>query len=240
MSETINIYCDESCHLLNGDGNIMVLGAIWCPNEKRREVFERIREIKEKYGFKRNFEIKWHKVSPARLDFYTEVINYFFDDDDLHFRALVVADKTHLDHDAFNQTHDTFYYKMYFDLLKTILVPQYSYNIYLDIKDTKSQDKVEKLHEVLINSQYDFQKHIVKKMQTVHSHEIELMQIADLLIGAVAYVNRELKTSPAKTSLVQRIQQRTGYSLVRSTLYREDKMNIFIWSPRLKNHSGNA
>ncbi len=53
---------------------------------------------------------------------------------------------------AFNQDHDTFYYKMYFDLLKVILKPEFSYNIYTDIKDTKSQNKVEKLQDVLRNN----------------------------------------------------------------------------------------
>ena len=32
MSETYNIYCDESCHLENDDKPVMLLGAIWCLN----------------------------------------------------------------------------------------------------------------------------------------------------------------------------------------------------------------
>ncbi|MCL4481865.1 MAG: DUF3800 domain-containing protein, partial [Bacteroidetes bacterium] len=98
-------------------------------------------EIKIKHGFKPDFEIKWNKVSKAKTDFYIELINYFFDDDDIHFRALVVPDKKALNHEAFNQDHDTFYYKMYFDLLKVILSPDCAYNIYIDIKDTRSQEK---------------------------------------------------------------------------------------------------
>src|ERR1700722_11096356 len=30
MSEIINVYCDESCHLEHDQSNFMVLGAIWC------------------------------------------------------------------------------------------------------------------------------------------------------------------------------------------------------------------
>ena len=137
MRTEYNVYCDESCHLQNDDSNVMVLGAVWCSKSVKEKVFGRIREIKAKYGFKPDFEIKWSKVSKAKTDFYIDLINYFFDDDHLHFRALVVPDKKALNHEAFNQDHNTFYYKMYFDLLKVILSPDCAYNIYIDIKDTR-------------------------------------------------------------------------------------------------------
>jgi len=31
MSENYNVYCDESCHLLGDEQEVMVLGAVWCP-----------------------------------------------------------------------------------------------------------------------------------------------------------------------------------------------------------------
>ena len=108
-----NIYCDESCHLQNDNSNVMVLGAVWCLKEKKREIFKRLRNIKEEHGLSSSFEIKWNKVSPAKTAFYRHLIDYFFDDDDLHFRALVVPDKSILNHEKFNQSHDDFYYKMY-------------------------------------------------------------------------------------------------------------------------------
>ena len=178
-----NIYCDESCHLENERSKVMVLGATWCSENVKNKVFSRIREIKAKYGFKPEFEIKWNKVSSARCDFYKELIDYFFDNDDLHFRGLVVPDKTLLNHNFFNQDHNTFYYKMYFDLLKVILSPDCAYNIYIDIKDTKGQEKVLKLQSVLLNNHYDYQSMIVRKIQQVQSHEVELLQITDLLCG---------------------------------------------------------
>ena len=120
MALEYNIYCDESCHLQNDNNKAMVLGAVWCLRDKKQEIFKRLREIKVRHGLPANFEVKWHKVSPAKVDFYINLVDYFFDDDDLHFRALVVPDKTKLQHHKFNQTHDDFYYKMYFDLLKVI------------------------------------------------------------------------------------------------------------------------
>jgi len=229
MRPEYNIYCDESCHLLNDDSPVMALGATWCPAIKRKEIFERIREIKVNNGLPQNFEIKWNKVSPAKTDFYMEIVNYFFDDDDLHFRGLVVPNKKVLNHETFNQDHDTFYYKMYFDLLKIILNPEYSHNIYIDIKDTRSQEKVLKLQEVLRNNHYDFQKNIIRKIQQVYSHEVEILQITDLLTGAISYLHRELSGNQGKLKLIEKIKKKSKYSLMQSTLYRENKFNLFIW-----------
>jgi len=101
MGEIYNVYCDESCHLEHDRQEVMVLGAVWCPLEKVREISIRIREIKEDHGMKSDFEIKWSKVSPAKASFYLSIMDYFFDDDDLHFRALIVPDKSKLNHKLF-------------------------------------------------------------------------------------------------------------------------------------------
>ncbi|MCX4364024.1 MAG: DUF3800 domain-containing protein, partial [Clostridia bacterium] len=53
--------------------------------------------------------------------------------------------------------------------------------------------------------------------------------LADLLIGALSYLHRDKNTSAAKLSLIERIKARSGYNLKSSTLYRENKFNIFVW-----------
>ncbi len=229
MGEIINIYCDESCHLEKDGLQVMVLGAVWCPLQKTREISVRLREIKEEHGLSRDFEIKWGKVSPCNLALYRDILNYFFDDDDLHFRVLIVPDKHFLEHKRFGQDHDTFYYKMYFDMLKVLFSPKCEYRIYLDIKDTRSAEKTKKLHEVLCNANYDFNRRIISRVQTVRSHEVEQIQLADLLIGAVQYANRGLESSPAKVRLIERMRKRSGYTLTSTTLFGEDKVNIFKW-----------
>jgi hypothetical protein len=168
--------------------------------------------------------------SPAGKSLYLDLVDYFFDDDDLHFRALIVPDKTLLRHEAFpGQDHDGWYYKMYFDMLKVIFWPDARYRIYLDIKDTRGTRKAAKLHEVLCNDRYDFSREVIERLQLVHSHEIEQLQLADLLIGAVAYLNRGLQGNGGKMAVIERMRQRSGYDLTRSTLLREEKVNIFRW-----------
>ena len=243
MKPTINIYCDESCHLQNDKEPVMVIGAVYCPIEKKEEIFERLYSFKVKHNLipknKKNdkdnrpyYELKWNKVSKSKIEYYKDVINYFFDDDDLQFRVLVVSNKTDIDYEKFNHTHDTFYYKMYFGMLKAILNPENSHHIYFDIKDTKSKEKVHKLEQVLRNDKYDYSKEIIKKVQQVRSHEVEILQLADLLVGATAYVNRGLANSKAKNELINLIKHRSKYSLTKSTLLKERKFNVFIWEPQ--------
>lgn len=232
MDSVYNIYCDESCHLEHDNEKAMVIGGVWCPKNKKDEIFRRIREIKEEHNLNPRFEIKWNKVSKGQLSFYMDIVNYFFDNSDLHFRAIVIPDKDSLDHEAFSQTHDDFYYKSYFNMLKTIFEPTNGYNIYIDIKDTRGQKKVEILHKVLCNNHYDFNRQIIRNVQQVRSHEVELLTVADLLIGAVSYINRDLNQSEAKLKLIDRIKERSGYSLTSSTLYRESKFNLFVWDGR--------
>lgn len=228
MSTNVNIYCDESNHLENDHRRYMVLGGIYCPLSDLTEVNTRLREIKKKHNLAENIEIKWTKVSPSRLNFFLDVVDYFFDESDIRFRAVVI-DKEQLSHDEHTQTHDDFYYKMYFLLLSRILEPTNRYNIYLDIKDTLSATKVDKLHDVLSKNMLDFERSIIQRIQNVRSHEINALQLADLLIGAIQFANREDVQSEAKREIVERIRERSGYSLLKSTLPTEKKLNIFHW-----------
>ena len=186
MDRTYNIYCDESCHLEHDRQKAMVLGGIWCSYGNRKKIARQLRALKTEYRLSPIFEVKWNKVSPARVDFYLALVDFFFDNPDLHFRAFIIPDKSELHHEAFCQTHDEFYYKCYFRLLKTLLEPGNSYNIYLDIKDTQGESKVQKLHEYLCNSHYDFDREMIRRVQQVRSHELERVALADLFIGALS------------------------------------------------------
>jgi len=57
MTTTYNIYCDESCHLEHDRQPVMVLGAVWCPLEKSREISVRLREIKTRHDLPPKFEL---------------------------------------------------------------------------------------------------------------------------------------------------------------------------------------
>lgn len=228
-----NVYCDETCHLEHDSSNAMVLGVVWCPQSKLGKINERIRQIKKRNNVSESSEMKWTKISPAKVELYEDLVNYFFDDDDLHFRGVIIPDKSKLDHERYNQTHDTWYYKMYFDMLKVIFSPTDNYEVYIDIKDTNSARKARDLREICCNSMYDFSQRVIQRLQPIRSDEVQIMQLVDIIIGAICYENRQFPEgfvrSKAKQEIIDLIKQRSGYTLRKTTLLREEKINLLAW-----------
>ena len=81
---------------------------------------------------------------------------------------------------------------MYYYMLRNIVTQPNQYNIFLDIKDTRSAQKLQTLKEILCNNGHDFTQQMINNMQNIHSHESEILQLADLLIGAIGYQHRGL------------------------------------------------
>jgi hypothetical protein len=226
-----NIYCDESCHLENDHQKIMAFGAVWCPTTERQRIVAGIHALKEKHHA--NGELKWTKVSPSRNDFFLELVRFFFSEPHLHFRGLVVLDKSRLDHSQFNEgSHDTFYYKMYFSLLNKILSPDSQYNLYFDIKDTRSRIKLRKLKEVLCFDKYDFTSQMVNHIQNIHSHESDILQLTDFLLGSLSHFHRRVPGNTTKNTIVDEIKRLARNPALISTPLCENKFNLFLFMPR--------
>jgi len=233
MGTVYNIYCDESCHLEHDGIPIMSLSAVWCPFGRVKEISRNIRRIKARYSA--TGELKWKKVSLSKLPFYRALVDYFFSENYLNFRCLVVAPKNRLNHSYFNLgSHDSFYYKMYYQLLLNIVSqPKCLFNIYLDFKDTHGGAKAKKLREVLHNK-LNTKDLVIQKIQLVRSHESELIQLSDFLVGALCYCNRDdiPKENRAKLDIVQRIKSGSGTDLTHTSPPWEEKFNLFIFQPR--------
>lgn len=230
MTKIFNVYCDESCHLQNDKQNALVLGAVWVEKQYTSEIFQELKALKEKHGLSRHFEAKWTKVSNAKKEYYLELISFFFNNPHLHFRGVVVPDKGILNHTAFNQDHDTWYYKMFFLLLKFIIQSDSQYNLYLDIKDTRSLPKIIELKRILnIASSSEIS---ILNAQQIRSHEVELMQVTDMLIGALSYKHRGLSTNTTKLELIDLIENSIGEKVVTTSSAKEEsKFNILVWNP---------
>jgi hypothetical protein len=234
MSELFNIYCDESCHLesltITPENRFMVLGAVSCSSSRKDEIFKRIKDIKKAGKMTNLSEMKWTKVAMGKLDIYKDLINYFFDCGELSFRAIVI-DKKQLNHNNHNQSHDNFYYKMYWQMLEWFIEPNNNYHVYLDLKDTCGSTKIKKLQDVLCHSNHDFDRKIIERIQEVRSHEIAILQLTDVLVGAISYSKRypEGGKSKAKNEIVNLIRDRSKTSLQFSTSLGARKFNIFCW-----------
>jgi hypothetical protein len=204
--------------LENDRKDFMFLGSISSAYNQVQLHTSQINELKKKHNF--YAEIKWSKVSQSKLHFYTELIDYFFATD-LKFRAVGVA-KTKINNPDFAQTYDDFYYKMYYQLLNHKIDSRYSYNVYLDIKDTLSACKVRKLREIL-NTKYG----VFRNIQNIRSHESALMQLADFLMGAISYYkNNWEKKNQAKVQLTERIIKKSGLDLDKTNYSK--KLNLFF------------
>lgn len=218
MNKTFNIYCDESCHLENDHKPYLFLGKVSSAYNQVKLHTEKIKELKRKHHF--YAEIKWTSVSNSKLRFYEELIDYFFSTD-LRFRAVGV-EKCKIRNEAFGQTYDDLYYKMYYYLLNHNINSLYTYNVYLDIKDTLSAFKVRKLQEIL-NTKYG----VFRTVQNIRSHESVLLQLTDLIMGAISYYHNDTKKANiAKVKLVERLQHRSGVELNKTN--RSNKFNLFF------------
>jgi len=229
-SRLFNVYCDESCHLQHDGMPVMAWGGVYCPADGSRAIAEAVRALKAHHGLAHDCEVKWTKISPAKVAFYLALMDLFLTDERLRFRGLVVPDKGLLDHSRFNQSHDDWYYKIYYTMLRPIFCAPHHYHIYLDVKDTRGGPKTRKLRRILANSLHDFSGERIERVQQVRSNESELLQITDILIGALTYANRNLATSSAKVAMVTRLRKRLGLDvLTHTSAVVATKFNVLLW-----------
>lgn len=226
-----NVYCDESCHLITNDSKYMFIGAVYCPKDKVKKINEYIKHLKENYNLSNKIELKWNKVDKKTEKLYIDVINYFFNQDYLKFRVIVI-NKTILDHNRFNQTENDFYHKAYYEMLKYIISPENSYNIYPDIKDTNSYYYLQIMMHFLRKSIDDNNYQTIKKVQPIKSYEAPILQINDILIGALSYYYRNLNTNNSKLKIIEEIKKLYSGPLDQTSFYNNTKFNIFVWKSR--------
>lgn len=219
MSKTYNFYCDESTHIENDGQPFMILSYISTPYHLLKMHNQNIREMKMKHFYKG--EMKWSSISKSQYPFYNEMIDYFFNSD-LNFRAIVI-DKSQLDHKSHNQNHNDFYDKMYYQLLNKKINPEFNYNIYIDIKDTHSYLKARNLKTYL---ERDYNN--IRNLQVIRSYESELMQLTDVLMGAINYRLRGLNKVTAKNNIIEKIERHCGKPLTQKTDKAENKFNLFF------------
>lgn len=223
--KTYNIYCDESTHLVHDGHPFMLLGYTSVAYPQIRIAKNEIKAIKAKYNYTE--ELKWTNVHDATYKVYAELIDWFFMND-LEFRAVVV-DKSQIDESRAEYTFNDFYFRMYFQLLHTKVDFQNTYNIYMDIKDTCSSEKLEVLKRIMsYNSS-------INNLQFIRSHESVFIQLADVIIGAINYNlrierNDVMGRVTAKRRLIDKIKKHSNISLNSTAPLSRKKFNLFFIS----------
>ena len=223
MSKTFNLYCDESTHLIHDGHPYMLLSYISIAYPQIRLAKEEIKAIKRKFNYTE--ELKWTNVHSATYKVYAELVDWFFMND-LEFRAVVV-DKSQIDEKRADYSFNDFYFRMYFQLLHTKVDFQNRYNVFLDIKDTYSGEKLEKMKKIMsYNSS-------IGTLQFIPSRESVFIQLADVLMGAINYNLRIQKGDVkgnviAKLKLIEKIKRHSNISLNTTTPLSRNKFNLFF------------
>lgn len=208
------------------DGHpFMLYGYVSVASNQIKLAKEQINAIKEKFSYEE--ELKWTNVHEKTLSLYRELVEYFFMTD-FKFRTVIV-DKSQIDENRPDYTFNDFYYRMYFQLLHHDINLENNYNVYFDVKDTCSQQRLHKLRDILKWNAS------IRNFQFVRSNESVFLQLADVLMGAINY-NLRIQRGEiagkviAKRKIVDIIQQHTDISLEKTSPASNKKFNLFFIS----------
>ncbi len=223
-----DIYCDESRPDLFSSGealvSYMLIGSLWLEKAKRNEFKTAIHQLRDKH--KVGGEFKWQKVSPSRLNFYLDLIDWFFGvGPDLRFRCIAIdykqVDLIHY-HD---NDQELGFYKFYYQMLHHWILDFNTYYVFCDYKRNRSDDRLKVLHDCL---QWSNLSSDIANIQSVRSKKSVLIQLCDTLIGgASSRLNNTLRTGSAKESVVNKIEEHLG-RIISHTVRGEQKFNVFV------------
>ncbi len=220
------VYCDEAHPDLftsvNPRARFLMIGSLWLPAELREEIKLKVLELRalhQAWG-----EIKWSKVSPNRQAFYLDLIDLFFTyGENLRFRCIAV-DRRQVNLDLHDNDCELGFYKFYYQLLHHWILDFNEYWIYCDTKTNRDPKRLPVLQRCLTRSNLSS---VIRSIQSLPSREVVLIQISDLLLGAVSSrLNGTLQQGVAKMAVVQRLESALGRRLA-PTPKGEEKLNIF-------------
>lgn len=231
------LYCDENN---TQSAHYMLIGGLWIPQECKDGLSDRLAYVRR--NFNMSAEFKWTKVSRSKLPAYYAWVDCFFDSPEVGFRCIVID--THLlDYRTFHKNDQELgFYKFYFQLISRNIEPGNLYWLYTDERNNRKRNRLEVLR--IITNRYWLKKANTEPLRAIEprrSHEEDLLQLADVLLGAVGYAWNSGRDSPAKMDLMSYIAKRLGWPSLRlATLPSVTRFNIWHWKPsgqtRVKNN----
>ena len=176
-------FLDETGLLYSPRDKFFALGIIKL--EKPQRVYNRIRKIRDKYNYRE--ELKWANLDRRiRFDIAREFFNVFLDEN-VKFNSIIL-NKDELDFEKYYQNN---MYKVYGNftivLLKLILgkKPKEIITLLTDDYFTPDNEDLEDAVKGKINDHY--KKFVVSGVCQINSKSSDLIQLTDLILGAVIY-----------------------------------------------------
>ncbi len=233
------MYVDESSQT---GCTYMVLGALVIEQSASFQLDSRLEKFKHQWRL--DHELKWGKVSRGMLGAYKGYVEVGLDvlrRDSPGFYAIVV-DCTKLDHNTYNGgSSETGFSKFVYQLLMKcarLFHERAALDCFLD--DRTTRQTLHELRSILNNgASKNFSRRPFRRVEYRDSKQSNLIQLVDLLTGAVAYQwNRkhlEPGASPARIALAESIARKVGLRcLHEATPAGRDAFSIwkFAASPR--------
>ncbi|MDX2080316.1 MAG: DUF3800 domain-containing protein [Terrimicrobiaceae bacterium] len=222
----LHLFCDESRHLPHDREAFMLLGLISCPADKARTYHLELRAIGREHGLTDDYEMKWTHVRPGKLPFYQAVLSWFLTKEDLFFRALLLPDKNEVFQRLPDDSQDMAYYRLYAQLLGSAFTDNAKHRAFLDMKDTRGGKKLQELESLLRLQIDDLNSKKILGLQQMQSHEARLLQLADVLLGAVGAAHSGSALPTAKQALVNQLADAIGSPLSWDTAAYSSKFAI--------------
>lgn len=229
-----NIFCDESRQDLlarqqsiNKNNCYCCIGGLMIPLEARNRIKSEIQGLQKKYNT--YGELKWGTVSRNKINFYLDLIDYFFEEPELSFRTIVI-DARKINNTIYNDSDQELgYYKFYYQMLVHWLNPNATYRIYTDQKTNRDKQRLKELKLILNRSYYC--KSPVQSIQAIDSNQSLVLQMENILMGGVGYKYNWNHTgiSSSKNLLVQKIESHLNHEICH-TDKSEAKFNVFVIS----------
>lgn len=233
-------YCDESSQTKS---RFMVYGGIIIEQADLLSFDVALQVWRNEHNM--HSELKWTKVSDQKEREYIALADLFFKlaaRNLVHFKS-VVFDTTRLDYRRFFRgNHELGFYRFYHYFLLHKFASYATSDadrllVFLDERTTEFPlDRLQAMLNKGIRRHYRRKASIVRKIEPVVSKKCGCLQVADVLMGAIAYHYNDLHLRPdgrkSKAHLAEHITQKAGLT----TLACESRMTpcFEIWPFRLK------
>lgn len=224
----------------------MVIGGLIIDEEEMPKFHDTLLGFRRETGM--FAELKWTKVSSLMLANYQRFVDYFFalnNTDFLHFHALIV-DNHQTNHRKFSRgDRELGFYKFYYQLLLHSFGRRYSregeddrFIVHLDHRTSSySLGTLKRVLNAGIAKRYSITSAPFVSIEPVDSKASELLQVADILLGAIGYQKNGYDLlaggKESKKSLVRHICAKAGLPDL-STNTRWGANRFTLWNFRLK------
>lgn len=195
----LHIYADESCKDAH---QYMAMGAVAVDHTVEATIVARLMAVRAAHN---TFgEVKWTKISRAKLDFYKAFVDVFFDaskTDDMHFYGLHVNTHT-FNHRQWNQGEaEIGFSKLIFQLLLHKFGRRYGADypltVYLDSRSTRHDpDDMRPMLNSELAKRWEIPTRPFRRITFIDSKKSDLIQVNDLLIGTIGFLKNKHHRRP--------------------------------------------